>query len=95
MNIGEFTSIHKYLTINTLFSNEIEEIPISKIETETYRITDQYWTRNILFPHYTYILFGIDITEKEKCIYDANSPYLKCAVNPTGNCNSCKHFLSE
>lgn len=34
-------------------------------------------------------LFG-DIT----CRYNARSPYLRCAVNPAGPCNTCPHYAS-
>jgi Family of unknown function (DUF6464) len=26
------------------------------------------------------------------CIYRANSPLLKCAVNPLGSCSECSHY---
>lgn len=29
------------------------------------------------------------------CVYNAKSPYLRCAVNPDGNCGDCPHFEKE
>ncbi|MEM9542741.1 MAG: DUF6464 family protein [Cyanobacteria bacterium P01_E01_bin.42] len=26
------------------------------------------------------------------CRYNARSPYLRCAINPTGPCQNCRHF---
>lgn len=26
------------------------------------------------------------------CAYSINSPLLKCAVNPIGNCSKCSHY---
>lgn len=30
--------------------------------------------------------------KKDQCIYNANSIYLQCAVNPKGDCKTCPHF---
>jgi hypothetical protein len=28
------------------------------------------------------------------CRYNAHSPYIRCAINPTGPCDSCRHYES-
>ena len=28
------------------------------------------------------------------CIYNARSPYIRCAVNPCGSCENCPHYQS-
>ena len=32
---------------------------------------------------------------KATCIYNAHSPFLLCAVNPTGNCEQCHHYQPQ
>ena len=29
------------------------------------------------------------------CIYNAHSPYLRCAVNPCGSCQNCPYYQSR
>ena len=29
------------------------------------------------------------------CKYNAKSPYVRCAINPTGLCQDCRHFESS
>lgn len=29
------------------------------------------------------------------CKYNARSPYLRCAINPSGQCQNCQHYLSR
>ena len=29
------------------------------------------------------------------CKYNAKSPYVRCAINPTGLCQDCRHFESH
>ncbi|RMF21555.1 MAG: hypothetical protein D6756_12215 [Cyanobacteria bacterium J083] len=29
------------------------------------------------------------------CLYNAHSPYLRCAINPTGDCKTCQHYEAK
>jgi Family of unknown function (DUF6464) len=29
------------------------------------------------------------------CKYNARSPYMRCAVNPSGLCEGCRHYFSQ
>lgn len=31
---------------------------------------------------------------KVSCKYNARSPYIRCAVNPSGSCQDCRHYES-
>ncbi len=31
----------------------------------------------------------------ESCEQNVNSPYLRCAINPKGNCNNCSDFKED
>lgn len=31
---------------------------------------------------------------KISCKYNARSPYIRCAVNPSGSCEDCRHYES-
>jgi hypothetical protein len=34
----------------------------------------------------------IEVSKQQSCVFNANSAHLKCAVNPTGDCETCPHF---
>jgi hypothetical protein len=55
--------------------------------------------RNILIPKKESIPATSEQIENKRrlvsCIYNARSPYLKCAVNPTEECRSCSHYEAK
>lgn len=46
--------------------------------------------RNIPPPSYDAI--PLRILGDRTCEYNARSPYLRCAINPTGPCQGCPHY---
>ncbi|MBP0000407.1 MAG: hypothetical protein J7641_15650 [Cyanobacteria bacterium SID2] len=37
----------------------------------------------------------LEILGDRTCLYNARSPYLRCAVNPYGPCNGCRFYREQ
>lgn len=35
------------------------------------------------------------IVGDQTCMFNARSPYIRCAVNPSGPCDSCRHYQNQ
>ncbi|MEH2033206.1 MAG: DUF6464 family protein [Nostoc sp.] len=38
---------------------------------------------------------NFSIRNLNPCVFNSGSKYLKCAVNPKGDCNTCQHYLKR
>lgn len=44
---------------------------------------------------YNYEALPQELLGDASCRFNARSPYLRCAVNPAGPCESCRHYEQE